>query len=334
MDTGGFIDTIVTPQSKAAGRVRLLAFSASIRVMTKRTMQLAYELVSGLTNMMGIGIGNWTLHGLLLQDHGRRRVDDPVQMEEDERAQHADPAPVHEREGARDLRRGRDRDQAHEVERDRRQDRLRDHERAPAQAHLLAHDQAREVQGRHAQDRRDGLAPAHDEGPERVGEGVRGHHRLDEVHHLLDLQRAPGSVRLPEPEAVREGGGVQVVGRAGVHVFDLGHVERPGQARDDAQVHDADMITVLCMMSMVAESTFLHTSLSASLTGLRPDTAFSMQMQATLNYGAKQFSLLLPQASDGERGSPSADPVAKPSNLNLPKSRPETHLILFKVEAT
>lgn len=60
-DTGGFLDVIVTPQSKAAGRVRLLAFPSSIRLMTKRTIQLAYELMSGLTNMMGIGIGDWVL---------------------------------------------------------------------------------------------------------------------------------------------------------------------------------------------------------------------------------------------------------------------------------
>lgn len=61
MDTGGFIDTTVTPQSKAAGRVRVLAFSTSIRVMTKRTLGLAYELMSGLMNMPGVGIGEWVL---------------------------------------------------------------------------------------------------------------------------------------------------------------------------------------------------------------------------------------------------------------------------------
>lgn len=61
MHTGGFLDTIVTPQSKASGRVRVLAAGTSIRVMTKRTIQMAYELMSGLTNAIGIGIGDWVL---------------------------------------------------------------------------------------------------------------------------------------------------------------------------------------------------------------------------------------------------------------------------------
>jgi hypothetical protein len=61
IDTGGFLDVITTPQSKAAGRVRLLAAGASIRVVTSRTITLAYELVSGLTHNIGVGIGRWTL---------------------------------------------------------------------------------------------------------------------------------------------------------------------------------------------------------------------------------------------------------------------------------
>jgi len=60
-DTGGFLDVIVTPQSKAAGRVRLLVAGTSIRVVTSRTIEMAYELVSGLTHNMGIGIGPWVL---------------------------------------------------------------------------------------------------------------------------------------------------------------------------------------------------------------------------------------------------------------------------------
>lgn len=60
-DTGGFLDVIMTPQSKASGRVRLLGPGTSIRIMTKRTIQMAYELMSGLTNSIGIGVGDWVL---------------------------------------------------------------------------------------------------------------------------------------------------------------------------------------------------------------------------------------------------------------------------------
>lgn len=62
-DTGGFLDTIVTPQSKASGRVRLLAFSTAIRVATKRTFEMASELLSTLSSSIsfGVGFGDWVL---------------------------------------------------------------------------------------------------------------------------------------------------------------------------------------------------------------------------------------------------------------------------------
>lgn len=60
-DTGGFLDVIVTPQSKASGRVRLLAAGTSIRITTKRTIQLTCELLSGLANTIGLGVGDWVL---------------------------------------------------------------------------------------------------------------------------------------------------------------------------------------------------------------------------------------------------------------------------------
>jgi hypothetical protein len=57
----GFIDTNFTPQSKAAGRVRMLAFGVSVRVMTSRTIEMACRLVSRVAHGFGTGIGGWVL---------------------------------------------------------------------------------------------------------------------------------------------------------------------------------------------------------------------------------------------------------------------------------
>lgn len=57
----GFIDTNFTPQSKGAGRVRMLAFGVSIRVMTKRTVEMACKLLSAVGHSIGTGFGDWVL---------------------------------------------------------------------------------------------------------------------------------------------------------------------------------------------------------------------------------------------------------------------------------
>jgi len=60
-DHRGFIDVCFTPQSKGAGRVRMLAFGVSIRTMTKRTVVLASRLISVVGCQIGTGFGDWVL---------------------------------------------------------------------------------------------------------------------------------------------------------------------------------------------------------------------------------------------------------------------------------
>lgn len=57
----GFLGPVFTPQSKGAGRVRMLAPGVSIRVMTRRTVELASRLISAVTHQMGSGFGDWVL---------------------------------------------------------------------------------------------------------------------------------------------------------------------------------------------------------------------------------------------------------------------------------
>jgi len=60
-DHRGFIDVVFTPQSKGAGRVRVLASGVSIRVMTSKTIQMACSLLSTIAGQMGTGFGDWVL---------------------------------------------------------------------------------------------------------------------------------------------------------------------------------------------------------------------------------------------------------------------------------
>lgn len=57
----GFVGTSYTPQSKGAGRVRMLVFGCTIRVTTQRTIELACEIMSVLKCSIGIGFGDWIL---------------------------------------------------------------------------------------------------------------------------------------------------------------------------------------------------------------------------------------------------------------------------------
>lgn len=57
----GFIDVCFTPQSKGAGRVRLLSFGVSIRVMTRRTVKLACDIISAVGPQVANGVGDWVL---------------------------------------------------------------------------------------------------------------------------------------------------------------------------------------------------------------------------------------------------------------------------------
>lgn len=60
-ETGGFLDVCYTPQSKASGRVRMLASGVTIRIKTQKTYEMAYKLLSTLTFSMGIGFGDWVV---------------------------------------------------------------------------------------------------------------------------------------------------------------------------------------------------------------------------------------------------------------------------------
>jgi hypothetical protein len=60
-EMGAFLDVCYTPQSKASGRVRMLVAGVSIRVRTKRTYEMTYELLSTLTFPMGFGVGDWVV---------------------------------------------------------------------------------------------------------------------------------------------------------------------------------------------------------------------------------------------------------------------------------
>lgn len=57
----GFVDVCFTPQSKGAGRVRMLTFGVSIRIMTRRTIKLACTLLDKITSQLGNGYGDWVL---------------------------------------------------------------------------------------------------------------------------------------------------------------------------------------------------------------------------------------------------------------------------------
>ena len=57
----GFIDVCFTPQSKGAGRVRMLAFGVSIRIATRRTVTMACKLISTVKCQIGTGFGDWVL---------------------------------------------------------------------------------------------------------------------------------------------------------------------------------------------------------------------------------------------------------------------------------
>ncbi len=57
----GFVDVCFTPQSKGAGRVRMLTFGVSIRVATARTIKLACVIMSAVGFQVVSGIGDWVL---------------------------------------------------------------------------------------------------------------------------------------------------------------------------------------------------------------------------------------------------------------------------------
>ena len=57
----GFMDVCFTPQSKGAGRVRMLSFGVTIRVMTTSTIKLACRLISTIGVRVGTGFGDWIL---------------------------------------------------------------------------------------------------------------------------------------------------------------------------------------------------------------------------------------------------------------------------------
>jgi hypothetical protein len=57
----GFLDNYYTPQSKAAGRVRILAAGVTVRIMTTDTIIMANKIIGVLENQIGTGFGDWIL---------------------------------------------------------------------------------------------------------------------------------------------------------------------------------------------------------------------------------------------------------------------------------
>ncbi|KAL9122249.1 MAG: hypothetical protein Q9187_001201 [Circinaria calcarea] len=61
MDHEGFMDPVFTPQSKSSGKVRALVFGTSIRIMTRRTIEMATKILSVLKFPNGIGAKMWVV---------------------------------------------------------------------------------------------------------------------------------------------------------------------------------------------------------------------------------------------------------------------------------
>ncbi|KAK5162657.1 uncharacterized protein LTR77_011263 [Saxophila tyrrhenica] len=60
-EQGGFLDMCFTPQSKSSGKVRALTIGASVRIMTKRTIDIACDILSVLRFGNGIGRRDWVV---------------------------------------------------------------------------------------------------------------------------------------------------------------------------------------------------------------------------------------------------------------------------------
>ena len=57
----GFLEACYTPSSKAAGKVRTLAFSVTKRVRTRRTIQIAVDVLSVLRRPTGMVPKEWVV---------------------------------------------------------------------------------------------------------------------------------------------------------------------------------------------------------------------------------------------------------------------------------
>lgn len=57
----GFMDPVFTPQSKSSGKVRVMVFGTSIRIMTRRTIEMAVRVLSILRFLNGIGAKMWVV---------------------------------------------------------------------------------------------------------------------------------------------------------------------------------------------------------------------------------------------------------------------------------
>lgn len=60
-DHGGFLDAEFTPQSKAAGKVRLLAVGVTIRIPTRRTFEILKEIMEPLRFTSAFANKNWVV---------------------------------------------------------------------------------------------------------------------------------------------------------------------------------------------------------------------------------------------------------------------------------
>lgn len=56
-----FLDSCYTPSSKASGKVRCLVMGTSVRLMTRRTLQMAYEIISAASVIHPIGVRDWVM---------------------------------------------------------------------------------------------------------------------------------------------------------------------------------------------------------------------------------------------------------------------------------